>query len=113
MIIISHSGNKINRNNHNSSNNIVIIIVIRIKVFVMIAMLMVVSEMEFWGHVQMGCSVRPGAVQLLLHSDVLHHVLPNTLSPEEMSRTFYATFEVALLIDSAPRAWFRKALDCL
>ena len=62
----------------------------------------------------MDCCIRPGAVvQLLLHSDVLHHVLPNTSSPEEMSRTFYATFELALLVESVPCAWFRKALECL
>ena len=69
--------------------------------------------MEFWGYVQMGCSIRPGAVQLLLHLDVLRHGLPNSSSPEEVCRKFYAKFEVALLIDSAPHGWFRKALECL
>ena len=28
--------------------------------------------------------------------------------PEEVTQTFYSTFEVALLVDSAHRAWFRK-----
>ena len=53
------------------------------------------------------------AVQLLLHLDVLRHGLPNSSSPEEVCRKFYAKFEVALLIDSAPHGWFRKVLECL
>ena len=46
-----------------------------------------------------------------MHRDVLHHVLPNPSFPEEVNRNFYATLEVALLIDSALRAWVPKSIQ--